>query len=271
MAITLASLKQRRVLQPPRVLVYGPAGIGKTNLGAGTPNPIYLPIEDGLTGMIDVPAFPLINTFAELTEAIGWLASEEHDFQTATLDSLDWLERLVHQEACRQNGWASIETPDYGKGYTAALEVWKYVLDGFDALRNRRGMGLVLIAHASVVNFKSPEVTPYDRYKPKLHESGKGNGANPLIQEAVDCIFFMNWKTSVVRDREKGDKAGEGHARGIGGNTRMVYTEERPAWLAKNRFSMPPEIQLPNDPALAWPTVAQFIPFYSQQSAQVAA
>lgn len=267
MAITLASLKQRRVLQPPRLLAYGPAGIGKTTLGAGMPNPIYLPIEDGLTGMPDVPAWPLISTFAELTAAIEWLAVEEHDFQSVTLDSLDWLERLVHQQTCAINDWATIETPDYGKGYAAAMDVWKFILEGFDALRSNRGMGLMLIAHSSVVNFKSPEVAPYDRYKPKLHESGKGNGANPLIQEAVDAIFFMNWRTSVVNDKTSANKKDIGHNRGVGGNTRTVYTEERPAFLAKNRFSMPADIQLPNDPALAWPTVAQYIPFYQAAKA----
>jgi hypothetical protein len=261
-AISLASLRRGAVLKPPIILDYGPAGVGKTTLAAGAPNPIFLPVEDGL-GMLDVPTFPLLKTFQEVEEAIGSLATEEHDFKTVVLDSADWLERLVWNETCARNGWKTIESPDYGKGYGAALDVWKYLLDGLSILRDENGMAIIILAHASIRKFESPETEPYDRFTPKLHESNKGIGANPLIQEFVDCIFFQNFRATIVKDRGKGDKVGEGHARGVGGNQRVVYTQDRPAAVAKNRYSMPPEIFLPNDPTQAWPTVAQHLPFYN--------
>jgi hypothetical protein len=262
MPISISTIRRGSDGIPPRILIYGPSGIGKTTIAAGAPNPIFAQLEDGL-GSLDSPTFGLLKTFSEMEEVISALVNEDHEYKTLVVDSLDWLERIVWAETCRRNGWATIESPDYGRGYGAALDVWKYLLDGFSALRDERKMGLVLLAHASIRKFESPETAPYDRYTPKLHESAKGIGANPLLQEHVDCILFNSWMISVVKDRGKGDKPGEGHARGVSGGQRMIYTQERPAFVAKNRFSMPPSISLPDDPALAWPTIAAHIPFYS--------
>lgn len=266
MAISMASLRRGSVLAPPTIMIYGPAGIGKTSIAAGAPNPIFAQLEDGL-GVLDAPTFGLLKTFRELEEVIGTLAVEDHDFKTLSVDSLDWLERIIWEEACTRNGWASIETPGYGAGYTAALEVWRYLLDGFSTLKSERGMGIILLAHASIREFKNPDTAPYDRYTPKLHESAKGIGANPLLQEHVDCIFFNNWRVSTVKDVTSNNKKDVGHTRGVSGGQRLIYTQERPSALAKNRYSMPPEITLPNDPAQSWATIAQYIPYYAQQSA----
>jgi hypothetical protein len=52
------------------------------------PNPVFLPIEDGL-GQISVPAFPRPASFAEVLDAVRVVATEEHQFQTLVIDSLD--------------------------------------------------------------------------------------------------------------------------------------------------------------------------------------
>lgn len=267
MAISMASLRRGSDPTVPPILIhYGPHGVGKTTFAAGAPDPVFAMFEEGL-GVLDVANFGLLKTFLELEEVIGTLACDEHDFKTLCLDSLDWLERVIWQEACDRNNWKDITTPGYGEGYSAALDVWRYVLDGFNTLRNERKMGIILLAHAAIKNFKSPETEPYDRYTPKLHESGKGNGANPLMQEAVDCVFFQNWRVSIVKDKTTANKKDPGRARGVGGGQRVIYTEERPAFMAKNRYSMPDEIILPDDPAGAWNAVAQYIPFYARQAA----
>ena len=94
------------------------------------------------------------------------LYTEAHDFQTVVVDSLDWLEPLVWQPCAIQPTPGTIEQPGYGKGYVAAVDTWRAFLDGINGLRDDRGMGVVLIAHADIKRFDSPETDPYDRYEP---------------------------------------------------------------------------------------------------------
>lgn len=236
MAISLASLRKGRQIGPPRILLYGPHGLGKSEFGNGAPNPVFIQTEDGL-GSIDVQgAFPLAQNYGEVMECVAALYNEEHDYQTVVLDSADWMEKFVWAEACRIHGKADIEEFGYGKGYTAAVDVWRDVLDGFNALRDK-GMSVILLAHTQIKRFDNPETQPYDRYSPKLHEK-----ASALIQEWADAVLFMNWKTFVQsEDIGFNQKA----ARGITTGQRVLYTQERPAALAKNRYGLPAEIIVP--------------------------
>jgi DNA repair protein RadD len=71
MAISLASLRRGGDTRPPRLLIYGVAGVGKTKLAADAPNPIFLQTEDGL-GRIDAATFGLLRNFDAVTrEAIA--------------------------------------------------------------------------------------------------------------------------------------------------------------------------------------------------------
>lgn len=266
MAISLDNLTQGEPEdQAPVIMIYGGEGEGKTTLAAGAPGVVFAQFERGL-GLHKSATFGVLKSFGEMCEVIGVLATEKHEFRTLAIDSLDWLQKHVWAEACARHGWKSIEAPDFGKGYNEALDVWNYLIDGFDTLRNLRGIGIILIAHASIRKFQAPDTEPYDIYSPKLHESAKGVGANPLMREYCDNVLFVNRKASTVTDKEKGNKPGEGHKRGVGGTQRIVYTDKRPAFHAKNRWDMPPEILLPDDKTKAWPTVAQYIPYYNQEN-----
>jgi len=168
-----------RRIMPPRILMYGTEGIGKSTTAAQAPHPIFIPTEDGLD-QIDCASFPLAQRFDEVVSAISALYTEEHDYQSVVIDSLDWLERLIWDDVCREYGVncreygvKSIEKADggYAKGYTHALTQWREVLNGLDALRNERGMAVILLAHAKVEKFEDPESVAYDRYSPRLHKT----------------------------------------------------------------------------------------------------
>lgn len=252
MTISLASVTSGESPMPPRSLVYGVHGIGKTTFGASAPNPIFLRTEDGL-GTIDAPTFPLLKTFDDVMEAVGVLYSEEHDFQTAIIDSADHLEPLVWAQACKDNGWASIEAPGFGKGYVAALDLWRVLLDGLSALRAERCMSVVLIAHSKIKRFDNPETEPYDRYQPKLHD-----GASALLQEWADCVLFANYRVATVKAETGFSKK---VTRAVGQGDRLLHTQERPAFLAKNRYDLPDSI--PMD----WASFAAGIPYFNQVEA----
>jgi hypothetical protein len=248
MAISLASLRRGGETRPPRILVYGVAGVGKTQLAADAPNPVFLQTEDGL-GRIDAATFGLLRSFDAVMEALGSLYTEEHDHQTVVLDSLDWLEPLVWQHTAQAHNQPDIESFGYGKGYLAALDTWRSFLDGVNALRDERGMGVILIAHAEIRRFDSPETEPYDRYQPKLHR-----GASALVQEHVDAVLFANYRVSTLKSDVGFNKK---VVRGVSGGDRLLHTAERPAFLAKNRFGLAETLPL------SWPELAAGIPFYA--------
>lgn len=259
MAITLQSLRRKSEPKPPIMVIFGTHGCGKTTLAAGAPDPVVAAIEDGL-GRLDAPSWG-VKTYAEMMEAIGVLYSEEHDRKTLVVDSLDWLETLVWSETCRQNAWQNMESADYGKAYVAADKLWTDYLDGIKALRDEKNMTIVQIAHEQIVRFNSPTTEPYDRHTIKLHKR-----ASALVQEHADIIGFMGYRVSIQESRTATQKAGQGTKRGVGGGQRVLHLEERPAFIAKNRFGMPTSIDLPTQaeawksPETIWASFAQHLP-----------
>lgn len=223
---------------PQKIVIYGVQGLGKTTLGATFENPILVRTEDG-AGAVDIATFPkLIETFPEMETVINTLHGE-HNFKTLILDSLDWLEPIVWQQTCSLHDKSSIEEFGYGKGYTEASAQWRYLMGGFNSLRFAKGMDIVLISHADIKRYDSPEIDPYDRYQIKLHKHAFG-----LWQEWADMVLFCNYKTRIVKT-DVGFK--KEVARGAGAGERIIYTEERPAYLAKNRWGLPPEIYIGQD------------------------
>jgi hypothetical protein len=232
MAFDLNSIKRGQEIKPPRIFVYGVEGIGKTTFAAGAPNPIFLQSEDG-QGALDIARFPAVESTAQVFEAIGTLLNEEHDFGTLAVDSVDWLEQIVVREIEAKHDAKDLA---YGKGALKQAEVWQQLLAGFNELRNARGMVIVLIGHSQIKRFDSPETEPYDRYMPKLQER-----SNALVREWADAVLFANYRT-VVKKTDVGFK--KEVARGITTGERLIYTTEKPAYMAKNRYALPDELLL---------------------------
>jgi len=237
----MASIRTGKRHAPPRLLLYGTEGIGKSTYAAQAPNPIFIPTEDGL-GEIDCASFPLAKQLTDVEESLTALAKEPHEYQTVVIDSLDWLEQLIWDDLCRISNSASIEKVDggYGKGYIAALGFWRHILDLLDVLHKQRNMAVILIAHAKVERFEDPESTAYDRYSPRLHKH-----ASALLTEWVDAVLFATRKF-----RTETEDAGFGRERtiavGIGpeGGERILRTVGGPSCVAKNRYNLPFELPL---------------------------
>lgn len=228
MAIDLKSVSRNVVARPPRLMVYASHGMGKTTFGANAPNPVFILTEDGL-GVLDVPHFPLASSFNDVMEAIAALYEDGGEtYETVVVDSLDWLDNLIWQTI---NAKHDAKDLAYGKGAVIAADYWRQVLDGLNALRNDCSMAVVLLAHCEIKRFDSPEVEPYDRYQPKLQAR-----SSSLVQEWCDAVLFANYKT-IVKKAEVGFN--NEVSRGITTGERLLFTTEKPAYLAKNRFALP--------------------------------
>lgn len=246
MAFTLDSIQPaNKYWQPQRLIIYSIQGLGKNTFASTFEKPIIIRTEDG-SGAFDVPTFPnLVTKFGDMEDAITALHGD-HDFQTVVLDSLDWLEPIVWAKQIETMPYSekgkeikTILDYGFGKGYDMSLDWWRYLMGGLDSLRLTKGMNIVLLAHSEVKRYDSPESDPFDRYGIKLHK-----GAFALWQEWADMVLFCNYVTR-IRSTDVGFN--KEVKRGDGSGERVIYTEERPAYLAKNHWSLPPEIYIGQD------------------------
>ncbi len=216
-----------------RVLFYGTHGIGKSTFAAKAPDAVFIDTEGGLDN-IDCKRFPRAESFVDVLQQCEKLIKEKHKFKWLAIDTLDWCQQLVYRRVCELAGKDSIEDFAYGKGYTQALDQWQLLIDVLERLRSERQVNVLLISHAQITKHYPPDVESYDRYEPRLHKH-----ASALWQEWCDEVLFASYKV-LTRSEDQG--FGNKRAKAIGGE-RVIRCTEKPAWLAKNRLSMPDEIR----------------------------
>lgn len=234
MGFDLKNLKKTGEMKPPRLLIYGPPGSGKTSLAASFPNPVILDVEDGVPAGVEIASLGEIEKFEDILDRLAALVKQKHDFKTLITDSLDRMEPLIWDYYCRENNYDSIESPGFGKGYTEVLDIWERYLKACQILRREKGMTIIHVAHSTVAKFEDPKAGSYSRYNSRLHAK-----ANNLVQDDVDAILFVNQDISLVKEDEG---FGRESKRAEGGHVTWIYATGKPGWVAKNRYDIPDEL-----------------------------
>lgn len=247
--MTLESVNDKND-EPTKTLVYGVEGGGKSTWAAGAERPIWLPIENP---RLKVKKFPQPTTLTEVYEALAVLMQGGHDFKTLVIDTVDALEPLIWREVCNKNGWETMESPGWGKGFNVAFEEWRRLTSRLDRVIEKTRMDLILIGHCTVRAFNDPNGSNYDRYTLKLFET-KESKPGAHLRGWCDNVYFVNYEVSTYEDdrgRTKGQETGQ----------RLLHTEWRAAFDAKNRFSLPPVLPL------SWDAYAEALKQNQKQSA----
>lgn len=233
MAINLSELvKTGPEIRPPRIVLYGVQGIGKTTFAAGAPKPLFIQAEDGL-GKLEYPRLPMVESFEQLLDQVGTIIEQGGEYETIVLDTLDAIEKLIFAEVASAKGKPSIEDIGYAKGYVFALDRWETLLQGLNMLRDQ-GKVIICLAHSIVKAHNDPETEPYDRYRMNLHDKGAAK-----ILGWADMVLFANYKVYSVKSE------GKDRTRATGKGERYLYTQERPQHWGKNRYGLPYELPFP--------------------------
>jgi len=223
-------VKRGRIKTPQRILLYGVEGIGKSTFASQAPAPIFIGSEEG-TNELDVERLEEATSWDAAVDQLHYLGSEPHNWNTVVLDTVDVLEILIHAKICKESGKKSIGDFDYGRGYVAALNEFHLLTNLLDHLRKAKGMGVILLGHARVRRFDNPEGDDYDRYKLTLHE-----GASDFLRGWSDMVLFANYETFVSAENDR--------AKAFSSGARVLYTEWRAAFDAKNRHGLPFKLPL---------------------------
>lgn len=236
MAISLDSITSGVNLKAPKIVVYGVGGIGKTTFAAGAPKPIFAFTEEG-QGSLDVHRFTdVIKNWLDLVACAQLLYNEEHDYDTFVIDSIDFAEPMLWAYTSQKANKENIEAFGYGKGYIYAVDEARVLFGWLDALRDQKGMTIIIIAHNETKKFEAPDTETYDRYKLRLQDR-----LAAYVHDWCDALLFAQYKAHVVKDQEGFNKE---RKRAVGTGERVLYTEERPAFWAKNRYGLPFELPL---------------------------
>lgn len=226
-----AAIKSGPTVKPPRIVLMGVEGVGKSTAGAQMDAPIFLCSEDGLVG----PQFRDTKHFsaADWEQVLGfldYLLDSPHPYKTVVVDTVDWLEPKLYHFICKRDGEKDIESYGFGKGYTAAATEFRKFVRRLDSL-NRKGMAVLVLAHTQVKAFNNPTGENYDRYEPKADKKVAG-----IIKEWADAVLFAEFQTFAVKTK------GASKAKGVGGQERIVHTQRSAGWDAKNRYGLPDEM-----------------------------
>ena len=217
-----------KVESAQKVVIYGPEGVGKSTFASQFPGAIFIDTEGG-TKELDVERTPAPSSWTILLQQVGHYALNPDGIKTLVIDTADWAEMMCVEHICTKASHASLEDFGYGKGYVILAEEFGRLLNRLTELVDK-GVHVVLVAHAQMRKFEQPDESgAYDRWELKLQKK-----TAPLVKEWADMILFANYKTIVVKNEDKKNKA-------VGG-ARVMYTSHHPCWDAKNRKGLDEEL-----------------------------
>lgn len=231
MSVLARMVSNDQTMQPPVIVVYGTAGIGKTTFATGAPAPLVIDLEGGAK-YIDVPkAYP--KDFAELLALVDALVVEKHEYKTIVIDSLDWAEKLAIEELLKQTGAKSYmdktnAATSYGQGKSTIVSKMQLLLEKLAKLHRERRCAIIITAHTKVTSADDPVDGAYSQHvlKTLIIEAGA------LFVEWSDAVLFMKRKLIASAHQPSGFIEGE----------RVILTSNKIGTTSKNRLNLPQEI-----------------------------
>jgi hypothetical protein len=227
------TVKKGRSVAAQKVVIYGPGGVGKTELCSLSSleglRPLFLDVGNG-TNFLDVERIEGIETWEELRDIL-------HDesllsgFNAIVIDDLTKAEELCSSYVIRtiphekgDKAIKSIEDYGWGKGLTHIYETFLNLLADLDS-QVRRDRWVICVAHDCTANVPNPAGEDWIRYEPRLQSPASGKSSiRHRVKEWCDHLLFVGFDTAVNRD-----------GKGMGGGTRQIYPSELPTHWAKSR------------------------------------
>ena len=227
------SLIKTTTPSPPKMIVYGQPGVGKTTFAASA-GAILLDCENGAGAVSGLTRTPYLQSWPQMRKWLVELATTPPEGVAAVaIDTIDWMvQRIVEHvvmdlDVKSPNDITNTLGTAHG-GYFKAREivqnvVYRDLLPMLNAVADH-GIAIILLAHAANTKMTSPE-----GFDLRL--------AAPDLPRWI-APPFIEWADAVLYASRDGDR-------------RVLMTEGTNVILAKNRYSLPVELDL------SWPSLMQ--------------
>ncbi len=242
-------VQKGRKREPFNVVIAGVPGIGKTSFATGwrdkdgldhvgAPSALLVGSEE--TGEVETNRLPQARSYNDFVAQVDYLLSEncEVEYETLVVDTLDSVEKLLHEkilkEDPKQSGSMIAAHGGYGKAYEKAEHELIDLRQKFKKLRDEKKKNLIFIAHTKKVTVNDAILgLAYDSYELNLHQR-----AQSVFVDWVSAVLFANYiiHPSTGTNTDKIFASGDGE--------RVLLTEKRPGHIGKNRFNLPYEMPL---------------------------
>lgn len=182
----------------PKVMLYGLASAGKSTLASTLPNALFLDIEGGLS-FLDVARVPVATADELMADLLEIFKAPKQEYKYIVVDSVDWLIRLFVSKTAGSGQGKTLEAlmdsatltlnksqGGYGSGKQVLENYVRDVFIKFLSMLNRKGYGIILIAHADRKTLLDADGTNIERLAPKMDL----NSMSTLV-EFVDSLFYI--------------------------------------------------------------------------------
>lgn len=230
----LASVTTGKQIGPQIHVIYGNNGVGKTTFAAAFPKALIIDLENG-SNHLDVArvASDKIKTLGDLNSLLKELCESAHTFRTIVIDSVESLEHLIFDAVCAEGKVDSIEKYEggYGKGYMRSREIMRELFNPLRLLQ-LKGVSTILVAHSQVRQMTDPATNQvYDRVIMRANDK-----LAAVIRDLADNVFYATHKTFTTVEKGKTKAFSDGQ--------RVMLTQWRAGFDAKNRLELPHELPL---------------------------
>lgn len=232
----------------PVVLINAVEGWGKTSVGAHAPAPLILQSgnETGYDTLVSnglVPEVPSV-IIDDWADTIGWvrsLTADPQGIKSLVLDAIGGFEMLARRFVCNRDfkgNWGESGFASYGKGFENTAREWTVLIEALERLRDTQGVRIILLGHVRIEKFENPTGVNYSRYMSDVHQKIWASTA-----KFCDAVLFGQFYQVTESDRANASKGiADKRGKAIGDAQRVVISERRDGFDAKNRYAMPGEI-----------------------------
>ena len=219
-----------RLQKPFTALIHGGGGVGKTTLAASAPNPFFFDTEKSTDNLSVDRCLP--STFAELMEFMTLFIREKHEYETAVIDTLDWVEKFATVEVNETWNVSAPQLVGYGKGTADLNSKMARVLNGCIAMY-QAGYNVIVVAHNEIVSYSNPLGDDYDIFRIKCRDK-----TSQLFVEWAKIVGYLH--RPVVTTEGNGKKM-----KSVMRRDSVFSCVPNSAYDSKNRYGIGEDISVP--------------------------